>query len=77
MSIMEIEGVINLKMGTLDTVAMLLVIVGALNWGLVGLLDLNLVSSVLGATLAKFVYILVGVGGVLALYKWYTTMGKK
>jgi uncharacterized protein len=66
-----------MKMGTLDTVAMLLVVVGAINWGLVGLLDLNLVSSILGATLSKFVYILVGVGGLLVLYKWYAGMSKK
>lgn len=59
-----------MKGGTLDTVAMLLVVVGAINWGLVGLLNLNLVSSVLGDSLAKIVYILVGVGGLLVLWKW-------
>lgn len=60
-----------MKMSTMDTVAMLLVVVGAINWGLVGLLDLNLVTSVLGASLAKIVYIVVGVAGVLVLWKWY------
>lgn len=57
-------------MSSLDTLAMILVVVGALNWGLVGLLDLNLVS-VLGDPLAKLVYILVGAAGVLVLYKWF------
>jgi uncharacterized protein len=65
-----------MKMGTLDTVAMILVIVGALNWGLVGLFGLNIVESVLGMSLAKIVYILVGVGGLLALWGWYTKMSK-
>ena len=60
-------------MGTLDTVAMVLVVIGAINWGLVGLLDLNVVSY-LGEGLAKIVYILVGVSGVLVLWSWY---GKK
>lgn len=37
----------------------------AINWGLVGLLDMNLVNSLLGATgLENIVYILVGVSGV-------------
>ena len=53
----------------LQQVANILVIVGALNWGLFGLLDLNVVNMVLGsmAGLEKIVYILVGLSGVLAL----------
>jgi uncharacterized membrane protein YuzA (DUF378 family) len=62
-----------MKMSTLDQVAMVLVVVGAINWGLVGLLDMNLVAS-LGEGLAKIVYILVGVSGVYVLYTW---MNKK
>jgi uncharacterized protein len=62
-----------MKMSTMDTVAMVLVVIGALNWGLVGLLDLNVVES-LGMTLAKIVYILVGLSGLYMLYAWY---GKK
>lgn len=38
--------------------------VGGLNWGLVGLLNLNLVESLLGIDLAKWVYILVGLATV-------------
>lgn len=58
-----------MKGGTLDMVVMLLVVVGALNWGLVGLLNLNLVSSILGEALSKFVYIAVGAAGLWSLYK--------
>ena len=56
----------------LQQVANILVVVGALNWGLVGLLDLNVVNMVLGsmAGLEKIVYILVGLSGVLALANW-------
>ena len=59
----------------LQQAASILVIVGALNWGLVGLFNLNLVSTVLGSMmgLEKIVYILVGLSGVLALVNW----GKK
>ncbi len=46
-----------------------LAMVGALNWGLVGLLDLNVVEGLLGmGTMAtKLVYILVGVSAVYVL----------
>ncbi|MDO8618455.1 MAG: DUF378 domain-containing protein [Candidatus Daviesbacteria bacterium] len=53
-------------MKILHIVAFSLAMVGALNWGLVGLLNLNLVSTILGAgsSLEKLVYILVGVSAV-------------
>lgn len=51
------------------TLSFILVIVGALNWGLVGLMDVNLVTLLLGhfPMLVKIVYILVGVGAVVVL----------
>lgn len=53
-------------------------VLGAVNWGLVGLLNLNLVESVLGAgsMLTKVAYILVGLVGVYKAY-WMLTGGKK
>lgn len=47
-------------------VALILVVVGGLNWGLVGLLGLDLVATLFGAmsVIAKLVYILVGVSAV-------------
>jgi len=53
----------------LHMTAMTLVLVGALNWGLVGLLDFNLVAKVLGSgtMLEKIVYGLVGLAAVVEL----------
>ena len=52
-------------MKALHMVAFVLVIVGALNWGLVGLFDYNLVMVLLGAVgLEKIAYILVGLSAV-------------
>lgn len=50
-------------------------VIGALNWGLVGLLNLNLVESLLGAgsILTKGVYVVVGLAG---LYKAYMMVSK-
>jgi len=49
--------------------AWLLVLIGALNWGLVGLFSLNLVELIFGsiAWLERLVYVLVGLSAVLAL----------
>lgn len=47
-------------------IAIWLLIIGGLNWGLVGLLDLDLVAMIFGemTLLARIVYILVGVSAV-------------
>jgi uncharacterized membrane protein YuzA (DUF378 family) len=54
----------------IDWIAYVLVIIGALNWGLVGLGDWNLVDMIFGsvAWLAKAVYILVGLAGLWIIY---------
>lgn len=46
---------------------MILLIIGGINWGLVGLLDYDVVR-ILGVTLAKIVYILVGLSGVYMIF---------
>ncbi|MCL4365748.1 DUF378 domain-containing protein [Patescibacteria group bacterium] len=46
------------------------VALAAVNWGLVGLLNVNLVETMLGAgsMLTKIVYILIGLAGVYKVY---------
>ncbi len=53
----------------LPTISTILVIIGAINWGLVGLLHVNLVETLLGSIpiLVKLVYILVGLAGLYLL----------
>lgn len=52
----------------LHMVAVVLLVVGGLNWGLVGLFNLNLVMWILGTgMLANFVYVLVGLSAVYVL----------
>ena len=49
----------------LDTLAAILVVIGGLNWGLVGLLNFNLVGFLLGTgVIARLIYILVGISAV-------------
>lgn len=62
-------------MKILDTIALLLVIVGAVNWGLIGLFQFDLVaalfagSSVFGSisTFSRIIYGLVGLCGLYAI----------
>lgn len=56
----------DLVMKMLHMVAFGLLVVGGVNWGLVGLMDVNLVSMVFGSApaLEKLVYVLVGVSAV-------------
>jgi len=58
------------KMGTLDWIAIVLLLVGGLNWGFVGLFEFNLVTAVFGASafLTKLVYVLVGASAVYSIY---------
>ena len=52
-------------MKAVDVLALVLVIVGALNWGLVGAFRFNLVTALLGQTiLASIVFVLVGIAGI-------------
>jgi len=56
-------------MRALNIIALVLVVVGALNWGLVGLFNFNLVSAIFGemTALTRVVYVLVGIAGVYTL----------
>ncbi|MFH1772864.1 MAG: DUF378 domain-containing protein [Patescibacteria group bacterium] len=57
------------KLNTLDWVALVLVIVGGLNWALVGLFSFDLVATIFGymSVLSRIVYVLVGLSAVYVL----------
>lgn len=50
------------RLGTLDWTALILLIIGGLNWGLIGLFNFDVVGALLGrmSLLTRAVYILVG-----------------
>ena len=61
-------------MKALDVVTGTLVIVGALNWGLIGMAKFNLVEALFGPTvLASIVYSLVGIAAVYQAGRMITT----
>ncbi len=50
----------------MNVVALILMIAGALNWGLIGFFDFNLVDAIfgVGSLLSSIIYALVGVAGL-------------
>ncbi len=54
------------KLNTLDLLSLILVVVGGLNWGLVGVLNFNLVGTIFGemSSISRVVYALVGLSAV-------------
>ena len=54
-------------METLQKCCLILTIIGAINWLLIGILDFNLVTTLFGVDsfLTKLVYILVGIAGLI------------
>ena len=57
-------------MSTVDWIAMILLIVGGVNWGLVGLANFDLVATLFGdgSPFSRIVYILVGLAALWCLY---------
>lgn len=68
----------NKAFNVFSVIALVLTVVGALNWLLVGIFDFNLVTWItMGvAWIARAVYILVGIAGVFMLVWLFTARGK-
>ena len=59
----------------LDCIALTIVIIGAINWGLIGFFDFNLVAFIFGSMtwISRIIYALVGLCG-LYLITFYTCL---
>lgn len=69
-----------MKSNGLDYTALVITVIGALNWGLIGFFRFNLVSFLFGdmSWISRIVYILVGICGLylLSLFGRIRTMGE-
>ena len=64
----------------IDTIALILVIVGALNWGCVGLFGIDVISSILGGPttiIARIIFSLVGIAGLWTITILFKDKEKK
>ncbi len=67
-----------MKMNAIDKAVYLLLVVGGLNWGLVGAFQYNLVDSIFGvdSTLSRLIYILVGLAALYGVYTIVSMLSK-
>ena len=56
-------------MNTLQKICLCITIIGAINWGLVGLLDFNLITAIFGteSVIPRIIYSLVGLTGLIKI----------
>jgi hypothetical protein len=72
-----------MKMNPIDWIAMILVIIGGLNWGIVGAAKYDLVAAIVGKTfgevnmISQIIYILVGVAALWMLVRLLMGGSKK
>lgn len=58
------------KLSTIDWVALILVIIGGVNWGLIGFFNFDLVAAIFGSAsmLSRIIYDLVGISGIYLIF---------
>ena len=66
-------------MKILQKISLVLTIIGAINWGLIGLFNFNLVDSLFGVDsfLSMLIYILVGIAGIINIMLLFTDLDTK
>jgi len=68
-----VEGCIYMK--TLDAIVIVLLVIGGLNWGLVGFFNFDFVATVFGqmSAMSRLVYCLIGVSALYQIFQWKGT----
>lgn len=63
----------------LQKIALVFTIIGALNWGLIGLFNFNLVTTLFGegSMLTNLVYIIVGIAGIINIMTLFSHIETK
>lgn len=66
------------KMSPFGWIAVILLIIGGLNWGLIGFFKFDLVAAIFGdmSGISRFVYALVGLSALYMLFWKFTMMGE-
>ena len=64
----------------MDTLALILVIIGALNWALVGLFSFDVIAAIFGsstAVVSRIIYTIIGLAGLWGITMLFRRDGKK
>ncbi len=57
-------------MRTFDTIVEIVILIGALNWGLIGFFDFNLVAAIFGESFSRVIYAIVGLAALYEILAW-------
>ncbi len=59
-------------MKVIDVIAIVLILIGGLNWGLVGIFDINLVTLIfgMGSGISRLIFALVGLSTIYKIFFW-------
>jgi uncharacterized membrane protein YuzA (DUF378 family) len=75
----EVRNAHHAAMSALDYLAMALLIVGGLNWAVVGLIDVNVLATLFGSgsALTRVIYVVVGLAALYAVYLCVKMVGSR
>ena len=61
-----------MRLNLISAIALVLVIIGALNWGLVGLFEFDVVAALFGpmSLVTRAIYVVVGFSALCVAYHW-------
>ena len=65
-------------MKIIDKIALILIIIGAINWGLIGFFDFNLVTSLFqdSSVITRIIYGIVGICGIINIFLLFSHIEK-
>ena len=66
-----------MKMNGLDKLAYVLVVIGGLNWGLIGFFEWSFVDEIFSNSLARIIYGVVGIAALYMLLQIFMMMSKE
>jgi uncharacterized membrane protein YuzA (DUF378 family) len=55
---------------TLDLIAVILLLIGGINWGLVGFFEFDLIGSIFGMVLSRIIFAAVGLAALWRIFCW-------
>ncbi len=65
-------------MNKIQKIALVFTIIGAINWGLIGLFNFNLVETLFGTSmLSAIIYMIVGIAGIINIMLLFTDLDTK
>ena len=67
------------RLGVLGWICLILIIIGGINWGLIGIFGFNLVAAIFGAwpIVERIIYIIVGIAAIIMIFVACRHCGRK